>query len=404
MSKGTKAKLIAILLVLIVISTNILTSYAATKSELNKQQSEIDEKIKETEDKIEEVEEEISASMASIRELTAQISDYENEITDLETKIGEISGKITESEKQIQENEDELQEKKTILEKRLVAQYENGTTSYLDLLLGSGSFTDFISNYYLIAELAEYDNELMDAIEEELEKIREAKALLEQSKQEIETVKKEQEQKQAALASAKKEKQNQVATLNAEEKELQEELDAFEKDKQSIRNQLAEIARQEAAQNGGTTTAVKPSAAGYIFPVAGLSRANINNKNYPSYAGHTGVDVNINVIGKSVVAVKAGTVVYSKALKYSNGKYRSYGEYVVVNHHDGTMTLYAHGKAGSRQVVPGQKVSQGQVLMTVGNTGNVSPKPTASRPNAGTHLHFEVLINGRPVNPMPYLP
>ena len=68
------------------------------------------------------------------------------------------------------------------------------------------------------------------------------------------------------------------------------------------------------------------------------------------------------------------------------------------------MTLYAHGKAGSRRVVEGQKVSQGQVLMTVGNTGNVSPKPTASKPNAGTHLHFEVLINGRPVNPMPYLP
>ena len=58
------------------------------------------------------------------------------------------------------------------------------------------------------------------------------------------------------------------------------------------------------------------------------------------------------------------------------------------------MTLYAHMLAGSRQVSPGQKVSQGQVLGTVGSTGNSS----------GTHLHFEVRVGGRPVNPMPYLP
>ena len=404
MSRNTKAKLISALLVLIVVSMNILTSYAARKDELNHQQSEIDNKIKETEKEIQHVHEEISASMASIRDLTAKITDYELEISDLVIKIGQISQKITESEEIIKQNEEELLEKKTILEKRLVAQYENGTTSYLDLLLGSGSFTDFISNYYLIAELAEYDNELMDAIEAELEKIRTAKAELENNKVEVEKVKKDQEAKQAALASAKKEKQSQVAKLNAEEKSLQAELDQFERDKQSIRNELAEIARKEAAQNGGSTVTVKPSASGYIFPVAGLTRANINNKNYPSYAGHTGVDVNINVIGKSVVAVKAGTVEKSRALKYSNGNYRSYGEYVVINHHDGTMTLYAHGKAGSRRVIEGQKVSQGQVLMTVGNTGNVSPKPSAANPNAGTHLHFEVLINGRPVNPMPYLP
>ena len=122
--------------------------------------------------------------------------------------------------------------------------------------------------------------------------------------------------------------------------------------------------------------------------------ANINNKTYPSYPGHTGVDVNINVTGKNVVAVKAGTVVISTALRNSNGTYRSYGEYVVINHHDGTMTLYAHMLSGSRKVDPGDTVVQGQILGTVGSTGN----------STGTHLHFEVKVNGRSVNPLPYLP
>ena len=123
---------------------------------------------------------------------------------------------------------------------------------------------------------------------------------------------------------------------------------------------------------------------------------------YPSYAGHTGVDVNIGVTGKTVVAAKAGTVVTSTALKNSNGDYRSYGEYVTINHGDGTVTLYAHMLAGSRKVTSGQKVSQGQAIGTVGSTGN----------STGTHLHFEVqvLTNSggtykfKPVNPIPYLP
>ncbi len=98
--------------------------------------------------------------------------------------------------------------------------------------------------------------------------------------------------------------------------------------------------------------------------------------------------------GTEVVAVKGGTVEISTALRNSSGGYRSYGEYVVINHHDGTMTLYAHMLSGSRTVSVGQEVSQGQVLGTVGSTGN----------STGPHLHFEVRINGRAVNPLPYLP
>ena len=93
------------------------------------------------------------------------------------------------------------------------------------------------------------------------------------------------------------------------------------------------------------------------------------------------------------VVVKDGTVVTSTALRNSNGTYRSYGEYIVIDHHDGTMTLYAHMYPNSRRVFEGESVVQGQVIGTVGTTGN----------STGNHLHFEVRINGRCVNPLPYL-
>ena len=117
-----------------------------------------------------------------------------------------------------------------------------------------------------------------------------------------------------------------------------------------------------AATKGGSYSIGSPSSSGYIFPVAGCSKSNIANKAYPSYRGHTGVDVNIGVTGKTVVAVKGGTVAISTALMGASGGYRSYGEYVVINHHDGTMTLYAHMLAGSRRVSAGQSVSQGQAI------------------------------------------
>ena len=91
--------------------------------------------------------------------------------------------------------------------------------------------------------------------------------------------------------------------------------------------------------------------------------------------------------------IKAGKVVTSKALVRANGTYKSYGEYIVIDHQDGTMTLYAHMSPNSRTVSKGEKVVQGQVLGIVGTTGR----------STGLHLHFEVRINGRCVNPLPYL-
>ena len=395
-----------IIISILTVAYNHLISWAAqSKTELNNSLNNTNQKIKDTKNEITEVEQEMSAAMKEVQELVAQISEYETEITELNSQIEETEKNIADTEEKIAKAEKDLKEKEDLLAKRLVALYESGSTTYIDVLLSSQGITDFISNYYLMEELANYDTELIEGIKKTKKENEDKKVELEESKKELESSKETVEAKQNALKVVKADKDSKVANLSAEEKSLEASLTEMENDKKDIYNRLRAIEAEEAARRqaassgasfGGGTTIISsnPSASGYIFPVAGLSTANIANHNYPSYSGHTGVDVNINVVGRSVVAVKAGTVVTSTALRYSNGNYRSYGEYIIINHHDGTMTLYAHMLAGSRTVSEGQSVSQGQVIGTVGSTGNSS----------GPHLHFEVRVGGSPVNPFPYLP
>lgn len=98
---------------------------------------------------------------------------------------------------------------------------------------------------------------------------------------------------------------------------------------------------------------------------------------------HTGIDFGVPK-GTEVLAVKEGTV--TKAVNLE----RSYGHHIIINHGEFS-TLYAHGT--TLFVKEGDTVKQGQVIMTSGSTGN----------STGPHLHFEVRVNGKPVNPYPYL-
>ncbi len=389
-----KRKIIITFFILFVLmSSQVIMVFAANKSELQQQSSDLQTKIDQTKQELGEVEDNLSGVMAQVRDLTVQISEYQSEIDNLNMQISDLEEQILEAEENLKQAEEDYKEQQKRLEDRLVAMYEMGETTYLDVLLSSASITDFISKYYIVSEIAEYDNNLLDSIEQNKIAIEAAKKTLEESKTQIESLKASKETTANALRDSQTVKQNYANELTAEENELKEQLEEFEADKRAIQAELATIAAKEASSGRTTVISGPASNYGYIFPVAGCSLASINNKSYPSYRGHTGIDVNINVTGKSVVAVKAGTVVTSTALRNSSGGYRSYGEYVVINHHDGTMTLYAHMLAGSRTVIAGQEVSQGQVLGTVGSTGN----------STGTHLHFEVRVNGRCVNPLPYL-
>ncbi len=421
--------IVGVIIIEITTYNNIVT--AANKSELQDEQSNISNSISEAKDELEDIEEEKSENLKVAQDLTLQISDYEQEIEELDIGIEDLEKQISETKGKIEEDEKEYNKNQKALNERLVAMYEYGDTSYLDYFLSSSSLTEFISSYYLVSEMADYDTQLLDEIEKEKNQLEEDKKSLEDDKGKLDSAKVSKQEKINSLKVAKQQKEEAVANLSENEKQTQSKIEGLQADKAEIEKQLRQIAaaeeaerkkqeqankKQNASTSGSSTTSSSSSGAssntssssqgskGFIFPVQGLSKANIRNKTFPSYAGHSGVDININVTGKKVVAAKSGTVVKSTALKNPDGSYKSYGEYIMIAHGDGTITVYAHMLAGSRTVSQNQTVSQGQVIGTVGSTGN----------STGPHLHFEVRVKSynsssgvytyKAVNPIPYLP
>lgn len=408
--KKVVVKILGAIVVIIMLVQNTVV-IAATQNDLNN----INKQIEAKKDELNNIKEEKSDKLEEVEKLNTQISEYQKQIDELDIKISEMNSKLQEEKAKLEKAQEDFDKQEKLMEARLVATQEQGETSFLDVLLSSNGIMDFISKYYFVTELVSADTELLEDIKKQKEEIKQAKEKIEASKKELDTTKASKQGVTTQLRNAKNEKNAQVEQLSEEEKETQAELDKFEADKATIRKEIEEAAKKyqnNSKPTGGTSTKPgNPSASGFIRPIPGYSIT----CGWYGYAGHTGADYSgSNMYGKAVLAAKGGVVLTSTTKtggipNYGSdgnyvGSYSSYGEYIIIDHQDGTMTLYAHGKPGSRLVSKGQKVSQGQQIMSVGNTGNVRPRPTPSNPLGGTHLHVEVWVNGKPVNPANYIP
>ena len=383
-----------LIIIIFVLQFNVM-GYADEITDLQNQQASNKEKIKDVENQKDQVTQEKSDVQKQVDSLNNQIADYQTQIGELDYKINSLNTQITNAENQINEKQENYDKQKELLEKRLVATYEAGETSFLDVLFSSKSLTDLISNYYMISEIAEADMNLMESIENEKKEIEAAKTTLEQNKQEVDKSKAEKESKSAQLQVAKNEKNTYVSQLSQEEQDLQEEIDQLTQDNEKILNdirvaqekykkQLEELANKKPSNSsgsssssgsgssgGGSSTSGTSNAGGFIRPVN--SGTVTCNGYYSSGKFHGAIDYGVNV-GTPVYAAADGVVLTTNNLT------TSYGTYVVIQHANGLQTWYAHGTPGSICVSPGQSVSQGQMIMKSGNSGNSS----------GAHLHFEV--------------
>ena len=371
--KNVLAKITGIALIVILLMQNSL--YALTeKEELEKEKSKINSQLEEMEKKQEELEKQKSTALKAVENVIGQISSSQKEIDTLQNQISTLQEQIKTKENDILQKQEEYTEQEGLLNSRLVAIYKNGNTSYLDMLLKSSNFSDFLAKYYLASELIECDKELIQTTKEQKAQIESEKAELENNKKQLEQSRAQEEQKQKELVNLQKEKQNYADKLSAEEKEVQKEIEELEEFNREMDRKIKEAEEKYRKQlealknNSGSTVA---GSGFFIKPISGGRQT--TNGYYSDGRFHGAVDWAV-ASGTKVVAAADGVVMTTANLS------GSYGTYVVIRHANGLQSYYAHGTKGSIVVSPGDTVKQGQKIMLSGNTGNSS----------GPHLHFEV--------------
>jgi len=178
------------------------------------------------------------------------------------------------------------------------------------------------------------------------------------------------------LSSSKDKKLTDLSQLTAAERAEAGEIDAL----QAASNAIAERIRAAQAQHGSNGASSTQAASGLIWPVSGPITSPFG---WRWGRLHQGIDIGAST-GTPIHAAAAGTVIYC-------GWEEGYGNFVVIDHGGNLATAYGHQSAIA--VACGQSVAQGQVIGYVGCTGHCT----------GPHLHFEVRIDGNPVDPMGYL-
>lgn len=377
-----KNKILAVIIIITMLACSYFTviTRAAT---LGEQQQEVKEQKEEAEQKLQYVQEELSASLVKIQELDDTIRGAEADINSLEKELADLQVQIDETTKKLEEIQQSYEENEELLEKRLVAMYESGEATYLDILLRSASIVEFLSNYYSIQEIIKSDTELLIQIEQEKNDVENVKKDLDEKKASLKLKKAKKEQLAVITQNNKTLKEQSVANLSQEEIELQQKIEEYKAEEARI-EELIKKATNEYEYTGDYTGGVMAwpvaKSGTYITSGYGIREHPIQGV----IKQHTGIDIGNAGFGAPIIAAADGIVTMA-------GWYGGYGNCVIINHGSGISTLYGHGQTILTEV--GKEVKKGDLIMEVGSTGN----------STGPHLHFEVRVNGSCVDPMPYL-
>lgn len=374
-------KIYRISIISILICAISFVSYAADLNELQDQKSQIQNQIDESNNQLSDVNNELTDNLKQIQKLDESIQSTQATLDELSKEILEKEEEISKVEAELEKIAQKYNVQKELLDTRLVAMYETENTNYLDVVLGTNSISDFISTYYLISEITSYDIDLLELVEKQKNEIEEKNLQISTQKENLEKEKTTQQRTQIALSNTKILRENYISKLSEEEKSLQAQIDEYNNQINTIE---AEIKSLAAIISFGEE--YKGGAMQWPIPGHYTITSNYGMRIHPItgvYKLHTGVDISATV-GTDFTAMANGVVVKAE---YNS----AYGNMVIIDHGGGVQTLYAHGS----QIIAtlGQEVKAGDVVLKVGSTGY----------STGPHAHFEVRINGNPVNPLDYV-
>ena len=337
---------------------------------------------------------------AKLKQIQADLDAANARLQGIRNKQAEINAQIAQTQNEIVKMEAYLKTRQNVLNRRVRAIYMHGQLNYLEVILGANSFSDFANRVELLKRIIRSDYNLILEIQKQKAAIEAKKAQLEEDKRQLDALAAEAEKTQKEIAAKKAEQQkvlDAAKSNKAAAAQLEQDLNA---QLASVRNLIqqrlaaAEAARQAAQQaaesddggGGGSDDNYVQGTGAMSWPCSGPITSPFGYRTHPIFGTtifHAGIDIGVDY-GTPIHAADSGVVVYS-------GWISGYGNAVIIDHGGGVSTLYGHNQ--SLAVSEGQSVSKGSVIAYAGSTGN----------STGPHCHFEVDVNGSPVNPMGYL-
>lgn len=366
--------------------------------------------------------------------LVSKVQVLDEKIAVTREKISSLNDDIKEKQDAYDKGLSEVEDQFDALANRLRILYMSGNATDLEIIFGAKDFSDLIDKMELVKSLANSDKELISEIQTKLDELSTKKESLEADKKDLET-------QQASLKSDQDEFNKLISdndeilkNLYASNSEAQHSLESAALQSDEIEAKISEYyAAQKAAaeqaakasqsssssgsssssssssssgssssgsSSSGSSSVIVPSGSGFAWPTPGFVSLSSEWFEDREVYNHGGIDIaGAGIMGTPVVAAADGTVVATNSScthnwgkSYSCGCGGGYGNYVMISHAGGKMTVYGH--LTSLTVSSGQSVSRGQVIGYVGSTGN----------STGPHLHYECRLNGVRYNPMSEYP
>ena len=397
---STPRRLIALLL--LVAAALALAGAAAAAPARAETAAELQQKLRDARQKIQAAKHKKSSLNDQIAELDGKLTAIEDRLAGLGDQIASVEEKLSVTREKLDLLREELRLKRLELEKaqakleleqkdfeeRVVLSYKSDDLEYVDVVLASSDFEDLISRMNVIHDLIGGDNDLVGGLESTRDQVDADKDAIAKREGAV-----------ADAAQVLQEKSDQLAALRAAQAASQAEALAMRKQKtgalSGVNSDLATLEKQEnqlLAESAAITGVINGSSGGgggtgsLSWPVSGPVTSPFGWRIHPILGYrkfHTGVDIGVGY-GVPIHAADGGTVIYATWMS-------GYGNVIIIDHGGGLSTLYAH--QSSLAVGNGAHVTKGQTIGYVGSTGF----------STGPHLHFEVRVNGNPVEPMGYL-
>ena len=340
----------------------------------------IKQQINESREKLKQTREQKQKVLGKLVSIKVELKQANQKLNRAHEKIQSNQSKISQLAQELQYREEDLHMKSGLLERRIREAYKNSGISYLDLLFASQSMSDLLTRLYFFEKVIGQDANVMRAIKDEMSEVKDKKETLSDRTREIKELAQVVVEQKKQISVAMEEQKKSYEELGEREAEYESKISELERSS----NELEVLIRKKMAERGikglvahGSGVLIWPLQGRITSPFGAYRRMGRTHR-------HTGIDI-AAPYGSPIGAADAGEVIFS-------GWWDGYGKAIVIDHGRNRSTVYGHMSRIYLQA--GVAVSKGQTIGLEGSTGY----------STGPHLHFEYRINGKPVNPMTYLP